>query len=155
MIMWLFWLIIAGFFFILEIITVGFLVFWLGLGALLALVVSFFTENIFAQTAVFVVSSIVFIFLTKPFVDKFVSKKGKKIETNAYSIIGQKAIVTKEINSLQGVGQITIDGDIWSAKTENDTIIPSGTAVKILRIDGVKAVVTLLSEAELETVDIQ
>ncbi len=153
--MWLLWLIISGFFFILEMATTGFLVFWLGLGALLTMVVSFFTQNIFIQTAVFVVSSILFIFLTRPFVDKFVSKKEKKIETNAYSIIGEKAIVTKEINSLKGVGQININGDIWSAKTENDQVIPSGTAVKILRIDGVKAVVASLSEAELEAVDIK
>lgn len=153
--MWLLWLIISGFFFILEMATTGFLVFWLGLGALLTMVVSFFTQNIFIQTAVFVVSSILFIFLTKPFVNKFVSKNEKKIETNAYSIIGEKAIVTKEINSLKGVGQVNINGDIWSAKTENDQVIPSGTAVKILRIDGVKAVVASLSEAELEAVDIK
>ena len=153
--MWLLWLIISGFFFILEMATTGFLVFWLGLGALLTMVVSFFTQNIFIQTAVFVVSSILFIFLTKPFVNKFVSKNEKKIETNAYSIIGEKAIVTKEINSLKGVGQVNINGDIWSAKTENDQVIPSGTAVKVLRIDGVKAVVASLSEAELEAVDIK
>lgn len=153
--MWLLWLIISGFFFILEMATTGFLVFWLGLGALLAMVVSFFTENIFIQTIVFVISSIIFIFLTKPFVDKFVTKKEKKIETNAYSIIGQKAIVTKEVNSLKGVGQINIDGDIWSAKTENDEIIPSGTAVKVIRIDGVKAVIASLTEAELKVIDIK
>ena len=44
--MWQIWLIIAGLFFVAEMITVGFLVFWLGVGALFAMVVSFFTSNL-------------------------------------------------------------------------------------------------------------
>ena len=55
--MWQFWLIAAGIFFIGEIITTGFLIFWLGIGSLLAMIVSFLTDNIIIQTAVFVVSS--------------------------------------------------------------------------------------------------
>ena len=54
--MWLIWLIAAGIFFIVEIATVGFLIFWLGIGSLLAMIVSFFTDNIIIQTAVFVFS---------------------------------------------------------------------------------------------------
>ena len=50
--MWQIWLIIAGLFFVAEMITVGFLVFWLGVGALFAMVVSFFTSNLIAQTTV-------------------------------------------------------------------------------------------------------
>ena len=39
--MWIFWLIAAGIFFIIEMATIGFLVFWLGIGALLAMVTAF------------------------------------------------------------------------------------------------------------------
>ena len=60
-----------------------------------------------------------------------------------YSIIGKKATVSYAINNIKGEGQIKIDGDIWSAKTEDedDEIIPEGSTVEILRIDGVKTVV--------------
>ena len=61
--MWYIWLIAAGIFFIVEIITVGFLVFWLGVSALLAMVVSLFTDNLFIQTLVFVISCCVFVFV--------------------------------------------------------------------------------------------
>lgn len=44
--MWIFWLIAAGIFFIGEMITVGFLIFWLGIGAVAAMCVSFVTSNI-------------------------------------------------------------------------------------------------------------
>ncbi len=136
--MWQVWLIIAGLFFVAEIITVGFLVFWFGVGALIAMIVSFFTSNIIIQTAVFILSSSILLFATKPFVKKFVDVKPTK--TNAFSIIGKKALVIKEINS-HSVGQIKINGEVWSAESENDEIIPKDSEVEILQIKGVKAIV--------------
>lgn len=136
--MWQIWLIIAGLFFIGEIITVGFLIFWFGIGALIAMTVSFFTTNIIIQTTVFVISSAILLFATKPFVKKFVDVK--PTNTNAFSIIGKKAIVIKEINS-HSVGQIKLKGEVWSAESENDETIPKGSEIEILQIKGVKAIV--------------
>ena len=136
--MWQVWLIIAGLFFIGEIITVGFLVFWFGVGALFAMITSFFTSNIIIQTTVFVISSAILLLITKPFVKKFVDIK--PTNTNAFSIIGKKALVTKEINS-HSVGQIKINGEVWSAESENEETIAEGSEVEILQIKGVKAIV--------------
>jgi len=102
--MWQVWLIISGIFFILEMVTVGFLVFWFGIGALLTMVCSFFTDSIVIQTTVFLISSTALLFLTKPLVKKL-SKKDK-VQTNAYSIIGKTGFVTREIDSKKGVGQV-------------------------------------------------
>ena len=66
--MWQIWIIIAGVCLIGEILTSGFLIFWLSIGALIAMVVSFFVDSIIVQTAVFVISSAILIFATKPFV---------------------------------------------------------------------------------------
>ena len=136
--MWQIWLIIAGLFFIGEIITVGFLVFWFGVGALFAMIVSFFTSNIIIQTTAFIISSAILLFVTKPFVKKFVDVK--PTNTNAFSIIGKKALVIKEINS-HSVGQIKINGEVWSAEAENDETITEGSEVEIIKINGVKAIV--------------
>lgn len=97
--MWYFWLILAGIFVIAEIATVGFLIFWLSLGSLCAMLTSFFTDNIIIQTAVFVVTSVLFIFLTRPLAKKL-AKTDNTLVTNAFSIIGKKAIVIKEIIQL-------------------------------------------------------
>lgn len=119
----------------------GFFVFWFGVGALISMIVSLFCPgNILLQAIVFLVSSVILLFLTKPLVDKF-TKKDKKVETNAYSIIGKKAIVVQDINNTLGVGQIKIANEVWSAKTKDDTVIEKGAEVNIIRIDGVKAVV--------------
>ena len=109
--MWQIWLIASGIFFICEIITVGFLVFWLGVGALIAMLVSFFTSNIIIQMSVFVVSSGLLIFATRPLVNK-ISKKDV-VPTNVYSLIGKKAVVTEDIDWVTGKGQIKFEGEVW------------------------------------------
>lgn len=137
--MWQIWLIASGIFFICEIITVGFLVFWLGVGALIAMIVSLFTSNIIVQMSVFVISSGLLIFATRPLVNK-ISKKDV-VPTNVYSLIGKKAIVTEEINWVTGKGLIKFEGEVWSAKSKEQVNIPVGSEVEIVSIKGVKAFV--------------
>ncbi len=144
--MWQIWLIIAGIFFIGEIATVGFLIFWFGIGALVAMVTSFFTDSIIIQTTIFVISSTILIFATKPFVKKFVDVK--KTNTNAFSIIGKNALVIKEIDPIRSQGQVKINGEIWSAESDNNEIIPEGSEVEILQIRGVKTIVKAIKIAE-------
>lgn len=141
MLMWQFWLIVAGIFFIGEIFTAGFLIFWVGLGAILAMITSFFTDSLIIQTAVFVVSSGLLLFLTRPFVNKYVAKDQDDVVTNAKSIIGRKAIVTEDIDPLKSVGLVKVGEEVWSAISDTQDLIPKGTKVEILDIDGVKVVV--------------
>lgn len=143
--MWQIWLIASGVFFIIEIITVGFLMFWLGIASLITMVVSFFTSNLIIQTAVFVISSGLLIFATKPLVDKL-SKKDS-VQTNVYSIIGKKAIVIEDIDWNKGTGQIKVGGEVWSAKTNEQIDIPKDSEVEVVDIDGVKAFVKPLKIA--------
>lgn len=137
--MWEIWVVLAGVFFVIEAFTIGFLVFWFGIGAILAMIVSFFTDNLLIQTLVFLISSTVLLFFTRPFVNKFAENKEAK--TNAFSIIGKKGIVTKTIDPISGEGQIKVGSEVWSAKSKNEIKIEKGYEVEILEIDGVKAVV--------------
>lgn len=143
--MWIFWLIAAGIFFIAEIATVGFLIFWLGIGAVLAMIVSFFTTNLVIQTITFVLSSIILIIFTKPILSKYINTKSPVL-TNSYSLLNKRGIVVSDINGIDSIGQVKVNGDIWSAKCEDDIIIPKGTKVEILKIDGVKLIIKPLEE---------
>ncbi len=136
---WLIWLLIAGFFFILEIMTEGFLVFWFGIGAVCALGVSYIPgATTLHQIVTFVVVSTILVLSTRKLSEKI---KPKDVPTNVYTILGKKAIVSQKIDNNRGLGQIKIDGDLWSAKSDNGEPIEEGTSVEILSIDGVKAVV--------------
>ncbi len=138
--MWQVWLILSGLFVIGEIITVGFLVFWLALGSLAAMIVSIFApEAIVLQTAVFVIISSILILFTRPLVNKYIASK--TVPTNVETLIGKKAKVIVDINSIEGTGQVKVGGEIWSAKTDTEEVITTGTEVEIFQIDGVKLLV--------------
>ena len=143
--MWQIWLIASGIFLIIEIATVGFLVFWLAIGSLLAMIVSFFTNSIIVQTSVFVISSGLLIFATRPLVNKITKKD--VTPTNVYSLVGKKAIVIEDIDWNKGTGQIKVGGEVWSAKTNEQIDIPKDSEVEVVDIDGVKAFVKPLKIA--------
>ncbi len=139
--MWQVWLIICGVCLILEMITHGFLIFWFGIGAIFAMLASFFTDNIIIQTTIFILSSTALLFATKPLIKKFVNKE-KDIQTNAFSAVGKIAIVTEEINHRKEKGLVRLNGELWSASSNDESIIEKGSDVKILEIQGVRLIVS-------------
>ncbi len=143
--MWWFWLIASGIFFVIEIFTVGFLIFWLGIAALITMVVSFFTANIGIQTLVFVITSAILMFFTRPLVNKLLKiDKSDTLPTNVYRIIGREGIVVEDINSLLYKGKVKVSGEFWSAISDSN--IPKGTRIKVLEVNGVKLKVEKIKE---------
>lgn len=140
--MWYIWLIAAGVFFVVEIMTVGFMIFWLGVAALITCIVSLFTPNLVIQMTTFVILSALLLLLTRPFVDKFISKNEKVVKTNVYSIIGKEGTVTKSFDETTKLGQIKVGSEKWTAKSKSDEILNEGDSVVVDSIDGVKAIVT-------------
>ena len=138
--MWKLWLVLSGIFLIVEIINVSFLIFWFSLGALLAMIVSFFTENVFIQATVFLVSSTILLFATRPIVNKILPKDSF-IRTNSASAEGKIGLVIKEIDPMSGSGQVKIGTEVWSAKSEDDSVIEENAKIEVVRIEGVKAIV--------------
>ena len=79
-------------------------------------------------------------FIVRPLLSKYT--KSDNTVTNSNAIIGKTALVTEEISLLNSTGQISVDGEIWSAKTMDPNLtIPKGSKVEIIGIDGVKACV--------------
>lgn len=136
--MWKIWLIIAGIFLIIESATTGFLVFWFSVGALVALVSSFFIESIITQTYIFLIISTVLIFATRKFCNKFL--KNDAPET-INTIVGKVGTVTVDIDPITAQGQVKIGGEAWSATAESP--IEKGSEIVVEKVQGVKAVVKL------------
>ena len=142
--MWYLWLIIAGLFFVGEIFTHGFLIFWFGIASLVAFLFSFVTDSIYIQTVIFLITSCLLLLASKPLF-KNIMKSTKQVNTNAFSIVNEKGIVISDIDNINGVGQVKINGEIWSAKSKTDEPIFKGTEVTIVSIEGVKAIVSTIN----------
>ena len=137
--MWRFWLILSGILLVIEIVNVGFLVFWFSLGALIAMICSFFIDNVIVQAVVFLISSTLLLFLTKPFVKKFTSNDNPNPNSAVPDQKTGKVIV--DIDPATGKGQVLIGTEKWSAKSADETFISKDTEVKVEKVDGVKVVV--------------
>lgn len=140
--MFWFWLTVAVIMAVIEGITPALVTIWFMFGALAAMVLSIFVQSFAVQFAVFAGVSAVLLIFTRPLVKKLF-RKTKTVYTNADRIIGQEGVVTEEINNLENKGQITVLGQVWSAKSQDGSIIPSDKTVTVCSIHGVKAIVKI------------
>lgn len=139
------WLIALVVFCVLEAATVGLVSIWFAAGALIALFASFFTGNIWIQFAVFLAVSFLCLLAMRPMARKYITPRRQA--TNADRVIGAEGMVLEDINNLKARGQVKVQGNIWTARTEDDRPIPKDTTVRVLRIEGVKLIVAPLQEA--------
>lgn len=133
------WLIIAIVIFAIEALTVNLTTIWFGLGAIVAMIFAAFGASSQFQIIVFAVATVILLIFTRPIAVKYI----KKTSTNIDTLIGKSAIVTEKIDNLKGTGQVKIDGNVWTARSENDFIIEEREVVEICRISGVKLIVKM------------
>ena len=112
---------------------------WFVVGSIAGLISALFDVKPGIQIVIFTAVSIIALIITRPLVKKYI--KPKKQPTNADKVIGQMGVVTQEINNIRATGQVKIGGEIWSARSVDNSIIPDGSEVIIDRIEGVKVMV--------------
>ena len=134
------WLVAAIIFLIIEALSVQLISIWLAGGAIVAMVLALLNVNFWIQALIFAVVSLVLIILTRPLVKRILNKKIEA--TNADRSIGKEASVTSEINNVLGKGQVNLSGQIWSARSSDDSVINVGETVIVEKIDGVKLIVS-------------
>ena len=134
------WLIIFVACIVIEIISMGLTTIWFAGGALIAAVAAALDVPLWVQIVLFVLVSLVLLYFTRPIAVKYFNKD--RIKTNAESLVGKQAIVISEIDNLQGIGQVTVEGKEWTARTVTDGVtLPTGSVVIIRAISGVKLMV--------------
>lgn len=138
------WLILLLAFAALEGITVGLTSIWFAAGALAALIAALLHGPLWLQIALFLVVSILCLLAVRPLARKYVNTQVQP--TNADRVIGAEARVTEDIDNIQGKGAVSIGGIIWTARSDSDEVIPAGSLVRVLRIEGVKVFVELIKE---------
>ena len=134
------WLIIFVACIVVEIITMGLTTIWFAGGSLVASVAAAIGAPLWLQIVLFVAVSLLLLYFTRPIAVKYFNKD--RVKTIAESLVGKQAIVISEIDNLQGIGQVTVGGQEWSARTTEEGItLPVGSVVIIRAISGVKLMV--------------
>ena len=137
------WLILTIVFTLIEIFTFGLTTVWFAIAALIMIFVSFLPIPFVYQVIIFLVISSTLLIFTRPIaVKKF---KTGRVKTNVDSLAGQQALVIKQIGEFNA-GEIKVNGQVWSARSEDNTVIDEGNKCEILRIEGVHAVVRIIAQ---------
>ncbi len=133
------WLAILIVMVVIEIITLGLTTIWFAGGALAAFIASLLGAGVPIQIVLFIVVSLLLLIVTRPIAVKFFNRD--RVRTNAESLIGATAIVLEDIHNLQATGRVQVNGQEWSARSKDDTLINKGKEVLIEEISGVKLIV--------------
>lgn len=144
MVIWVvIWVIIAVVAIVGEVMTAGLFLASLAAAAIVAAVAAFFLP-VLAQALLFGVAGLAAIAFLRPFVVHALGMESRDRlsgpATNSH-LLGRRAVVTQTVEP--GAGLIRIgQGEFWTARPYNDTdVIPAGSPVEILLIDGLTALV--------------
>lgn len=140
----IFWLVMIVVFLLAEAATVTLVSTWFAIGSLAAMLVSLLKAPVWFQISLFVIVSAICLTALRPLVRKHI--KPKLTKTNVDAVVGSTGLVTVAIDNVTAAGQVKLGTMEWTARSESGEPIPQGTLVKVVRIEGVKAIVTPVRE---------
>ncbi|MBQ9026678.1 MAG: NfeD family protein [Methanobrevibacter sp.] len=130
----LIWIFIAIIFIIFELTTNTFVLIWFGVSALVSAALNYLGFDIYIQITVFIILSLVLIFLTRKFATKVTQEPTKKATSER--LIGMKATVVKKLSDNEAI--VKVRGENWRAVIPNDANVDD--TVRITSIDSIRLV---------------
>ena len=127
-----------------EAATAGLVSIWFAAGAVAGLIAAWLGAGVAAQVVLFAVVSAAALAVTRPLVRRYAA--GKAVPTKLDRVLGDTGRVTETIDNARSAGAVYVDGKTWTARSDDGAVIPQGTTVKILRMEGVKLFVRKIEE---------
>ena len=138
---WILWLIAAVIFAVAEVINLSFFLFPFAIGAAGAAVVALAGGPAAASWIVFALLTGVSFTVVRPIARRHINMP-PQLRTGTAALIGRTAIVTERIVNDDGVGQVRIDGEVWTARAyDEDKVLEAGKRVHVMEIRGATALV--------------
>lgn len=136
---WLAWLIAAALLGAAEYFTLTLAFGLLAAAALVAAIVAGLGAPLLIQMLVFVLASGLGLLVVRPIARRQITR-APLVRDGSDALIGKKATVLEEVTGAGGL--IKLSGEVWSARAfDENHVIPPGTAVDVMEIDGATAVV--------------
>ena len=136
-----YWIILGMALMVLEIATPGFFLFLTGIAAVITGGLSYlFPHIIWLQWVLFgVLTILALVFLRSVILNR--TQPTQSMTSNVDRLIGKKALVIRAIEPDSMKGQVRVGGEIWLARSEDDTKIPENEEVMIRKVSGTKLIV--------------
>lgn len=136
---WIIWLIVAFVLGVAEVLTTTLALGLIAAAAAVTAIASALGLPLPVQVAVFAVASLVGLGVVWPVARRHL-RQAPLLRTGTAALVGKSAVVLEEV-SAHG-GRVRIGGEEWSSRPYDETlVIPAGTKVDVMQIDGATALV--------------
>lgn len=136
---WLIWLTIAMALGIAEVLTATLDLVLLAVAAAAAAAVAGVGLGVGFQFAAFAVTAVLMLAVVRPIARRQLTKS-PPVRDNVRALVGREALVLSQVN--KNAGLVRIGGEEWTARPyDADLVIPQGTTVDVLAIEGATALV--------------
>lgn len=141
---WAIWVIAGVVALIIDLLTAGLFMIWVGGGCFVAALVAWLAPAVpWAPWAAFVLSTAVLLYLGLPLARRL-HERQPLTPSNVDALIGREAIVLEAIDPIQNTGRIRIGSDQWRARAAER--IEAGTRVEVRGVEGTTLTVAALAE---------
>ncbi len=128
---WALWLVVAIVCMIIELTSFDFFITCFAIGALGAMVVSFFHAPFWVDVVAWAIVSVLCLCFVRPVLTKYLHRSSHKRKSNADALIGRRGVVIEKIGP-NGYGYVRIDGDEWRSVTADGSPIDEGLMVEVI-----------------------
>lgn len=136
---WVVWLFVAAVLGIAEVTTLTLALGLIAAGALVAAVISAVGLPVAVQLLAFAGASLAGLAAVRPLALRHI-RQPPLLRSGAAALVGREALTLTEVT--RHSGRVRIGGEEWSARSyDPGTVIPAGTDVDVLAIEGVTALV--------------
>jgi membrane protein implicated in regulation of membrane protease activity len=145
---WVLWIILGVSLIVAEMFTLGFVLFWFGIGAIAAAFIGYLGFGVGFQFLVFAgISTILTILSRKIFHNNYLNGDDERIKTGIDSLPGQIGTVSGASKGSLNAGEVKVFGSTWTAfpeKGENPLI--EGEKVEVVEVKGASIYVRRVRE---------
>jgi membrane protein implicated in regulation of membrane protease activity len=135
---WILWTVLGVVLIIAEVFTFGFVLFWFGIGALLAALAGWLGLGFGGQFLIFAVVSIALTIMSRTiFANLYQNKNENALKTGMDSLPGQIGTVTSASRGALQEGAVKVFGSTWTAFPVDDkNPLQEGEKVQVVEIKG-------------------
>ena len=136
---WVVWLIAAVVLGVAEYFTLTLAFGLLAAAALVAALVAGIGGGLLTQVLAFAITGGVGLLIVRPIARRQMTHPSL-VREGSYALMGKRAVVIEEVTGTRGL--IKLSGEVWSARAlDEDHVIPAGTLVDVMEIEGATAIV--------------
>lgn len=135
---WIFWLVLGVVLIIAEVFTLGFVLFWFGLGAVAAALVGFLGGGVLLQFLVFAIVSVALTAMSRTIFTRYLPPQDEdSLKMGVDSLPGQIGTVTIASKGALKESAVKVYGSTWTAfPIDGETELTEGEKVEVVSVKG-------------------